>query len=89
MYYHRNYGNHHQNYDDISDHGVLNETDHIRNNDNHNHDQKENNKLNGENKLSLKTDHEDQKDGARAYGHQGFQHKPDNNNLLTVKIDWL
>ena len=40
LYYHQNYGDHHQNYDDINDHGVLNETDHIRNNDNHNHDLK-------------------------------------------------
>ena len=40
MYHHQNYDGNHQNYDNINDHGVLNETDHIRNNDNHNHDLK-------------------------------------------------
>ena len=34
--------------------------------------------------MKLKTDHEDQKDGARAYGHQGFQHKPEGFLLLKL-----
>ena len=32
--------------------------------------------------MRVKTDHEDQKDGARTNGHQGFQNKPEDKGVV-------